>query len=170
MRKYLSLTLSLLFILTSCAPATFVPREMPQLQFEKTPYYHVDLSNIPKPEAIKPIYVDENFEQTTPDKAKYVLLTAEEYAKIGALLKLCKAYKQVIQQQEVIINSHVDIINSLKEFVELERLKAKEYQNLWADSENAYRHEQYYHKLDNAINKGTFGLLSLGVIVALIAL
>lgn len=170
MKKLICLMLCTAFILCSCAPAKFIPREMSKLNFEKTPYYNVNLSNIPKPEAIKPIYVDENFEQATPDKAKFVLLTSEEYAKIGGLLKLCKVYKDIIKQQEVIVNNHVDIINSLKEFVELERMKAKEYQSLYADSENAYRSEQYYHKLDNAINKGTFSLLSLGIIVALIAL
>jgi len=171
MAKYLiSCLLISTMLLSSCAPAMFTSRELSKLNFEQTPYYETDLNKIPKPDKLKPIFVDKNFKETTKENAEYVLLVPKEYAKIAGLLKLCKAYKDIIKEQEVLINANIDIVNSLKEFVELERLKAQEYQNLWVDAENSYRHEQYYHKLDNAVNKGSFILLTLGIIAVLIAL
>ncbi len=50
----------------------------------------------------------------------------------------------------------------------LERAKAEEYRQLWADSENAYRQERYSNSVDRALNKGLFGLISIGSILALI--
>ena len=155
-------------IIISCVPAKFVPKELPNVKFEETPTYSIDLSSIPKPEKIKPIFVDKDFKEVSVDKAVYVVLIPKEYAKIAALLKLCKAYKNIIFEQASLVNTHIEIINSLKEYVALERMKAEEYRNLWADSENAYRQEQYNHKLEQAFTKGMFGSISLGAIIALI--
>ena len=169
-RKIGVIFLLALFFLASCAPAKFTPVEPFTPEFQKTPPYTLDLDSIPKPEKIEPVYVDENFKEVTPDKAKFVLLVPKEYAKIAALLKLAKAYKEVAKEQEVLVNLHIDTINALKEYIKLEQYKTKAYLDLYANSENAYRQEVYYHKLDNAINKGTFATIAIGVIVALIAL
>jgi len=159
-----------LFFLASCAPAQFTPVAPFNPEFDKTPPYTLDLDSIPKPEKIEPVYVDENFKEVSVDQAKYVLLVPKEYAKIAALLKLAKAYKEVAKEQEVLVNIHVDTINALKEYIKLEQYKTKAYLEMYANSENAYRQEAYHHRLDNAINKGTFATIAIGVIIALIAL
>ncbi len=171
MRKLLPIIL-LSILLTGCMPPKFISKEPPDLntKFESTPPYSIDLSKIPKPDKLKPIFVDENFKVVPMEEAKFILLAPSEYAKIAALLKLTKAYKNIIMEQEILVNTHVDIINSLKEYVALERAKAKEYRQLWADSENAYRQEKYAHSLDNAINKGAFGLMSIGSFIVMFLL
>jgi hypothetical protein len=155
-----------------CAPKEFTPYQPPKIEFEKTPPYELDLTSLQalKPDKIKPIYVDENFKEVPKEEAKFVVLAPREYAKIAAILKIAKAYKDVAKEQEVLINANINIINSLKEYVALEQAKAEEYRQLWADSENAYRQERYDHKVDNAINKMSFGAIALGVIIAIIAL
>lgn len=155
-------------LLCCCAPKKFVPREIPDVKFNKTPEYSVDLSNIPKPDKLVPIFVDENFNETSKDNAKYIVLTPKEYAKVGAVVKLAKTYKEIVKEQEVLINTDIRIINSLKEYIALEQMKANEYRKLWADSENAYRQEQYNHKLEQAVTKGMFGSIALGALIALI--
>ena len=169
MRKLLTYLILFLFLLTSCAPAMIKPMETFNPQFERTLPYEVDIQ-LPKPDKIVPIYVDENFQRTTIDKAKFVVLAPAEYAKVAALLKLAKGYKNIAKEQKVLINIHIDTINALKEYVQLEQYKAKAWQELYVNSENAYRQEAYQHKLDNAINKGMFATIAIGVIVALIAL
>lgn len=154
----------------ACAPKAIMPRQLPKLEIEKVEPYSIDLSNIKKPDPIKPIFVDEEFNETNVDDAKYIVLLPSDYAKIASVLKLAKAYKEIIKEQEILINSKIDTINALREYLELERMKTQEYVNLWADAETAYRREQYYHNLDNVINKGSFVTLALGIIVAIIAL
>jgi len=169
--KLFYLLIFFIFFICSCAPAKFEAKEMSELKFEKTPQYNINLDDIPKPSKIQRQFLNGDFKLTKNiDEAKYVLLVPKEYAKIEALLDIIIAYKKIIKEQEVLINSDINIINSLKEFVELERLKAKEYRNLWVDSENAYREERYLHKMDNAINKGTLSLISIGSLIAIILL
>jgi len=169
MKKVLiSLLLGALILSFGCAPAQFVPREPLIVEFEPTPPYSIDLSQIPKPDKIKPIFVDENFQEVPIEQAKFIVLAPSDYAKIAALLKYARAHKDIVKEQEILLNVHIDIINSLKEYVALEQAKAEEYRQLWADSENAYRQERYAHRLDNAVNKGIFGAISLGAIIALI--
>ena len=168
-KKYLTYLALFLFLLTSCAPAQIKPAEMFQPQFQKTPPYEVNL-DLPKPDKIVPIYVDDNFQETTIDKAKFVVLAPKEYAKVAALLKLAKNYKAIAKEQQVLVNIHIDTINALKEYVALEQAKARAWQELAVHWENTYNREAYYHKVDNAINKGTFATIAIGVIVALIAL
>ena len=153
-----------------CAPPKFIPREPLDAKFDKTPLYSIDLSKIPKPEQLKPIFVDENFKVVPMDEAKYILLAPKEYAKVAALVKLAKAYKNTIKEQETLVNAHVQLINALKEYVALEQAKAKEYRQMWADSENAYRQERYAHRVDNAVNKGMFSVISIGSILMLLCI
>lgn len=159
-----------LSILSSCAPAKFTPAPTPKVEFTPTEPYTIDLSNIPKPEMLKPIFMDKDFKETTPDKAVYIVLVPKEYNKIAHLLKLCKAYKEIIKEQEFLVNTHISINNALKEYLELEIQKTESYKALWADSENMYRQERYYHKLDNAVNRGALGVISVGSIIAILLL
>ena len=171
MRKLIPIILlGILLLPIGCMPPKFITKEPIDVKFDPTPPYSIDLSKIPKPDKLKPIFVDENLKEVPMEKAKFILLSPVEYRKIAALLKLAKAYKGIVKEQEILVNTHVDIINSLKEYVALERAKAKEYRQLWADSENAYRQEKYAHSLDNAINKGAFGLMSIGSLVLMFLL
>lgn len=155
----------LLFLLMTegCAPAKFVPRKSVEVRFEPTPRYVVDLSTIPKPDKIKPIFVDKEFQEVNVGQAAFVLLVPKEYAKVAALLKLCRAYKEVIKEQAVLVNAQIAINNALKEYIALEKVKSEEYKNLWADSENAYRQERYLHTLDNKLNKALHGIMVIGI-------
>jgi len=157
-------------VLSSCAPTKFTPAPSPKVEFSLTEPYTIDLSEIPKPEVLKPIFMDKDFKETTSDKVEYIVLVPKEYTKIAALVKLCKAYKEIIKEQEFLVNTHIDINNALKEYLELERQKSEAYKELWANSENMYQQERYYHKLDNAINRGTIGVISIGSIVAILLL
>jgi hypothetical protein len=157
--------LSFLYM-TACAPAPFVAKEHPQITFSKTPKYSVDLSDIIKPEQPIKIWVNENFQQVDdPATAKYLLLSHNEYAKYVAQLQIKTTFEKIINEQEILINTYVDIINSLKELVALEQTKANAYRDLWVDSENAYRQEKYNHQIDNITNRGIIGLISIGAIV-----
>jgi len=168
-KKILFIVLVGMFFLSAgCAPPKFIPKEPFQAKFEPTAKYELDLSKLPKPDKLKPMFMDENFKEVPMDQAKYIVLIPEEFAKIAALVKLAKAYKGIAEEQANLINIRIELINALKEYLAIEQAKANEYRQLWADSENAYRQERYSHKLDNAINKGMFGAISLGAIMALI--
>lgn len=172
MRNVFAILLICLFFV-GCAPSQFTPTRPPDLQFDKTESYTIDLDKIPKPEVLKPIFLDEDMNkipEEQADQAAYILLVPSEYAKVGALVKLAKTYKSIIKDQEVLINANIDIINSLKEYAELERMKAQAYRDLWVDSENLYRQERYQRKVDNAVNKGAIGAITIGGIIALILL
>jgi hypothetical protein len=167
------ITILLSFLLiVSCSPATFVAKEPPVIKFEATPKYKVDLSDIIHPSAPVKIWADEKFQKVDdPSKAKYLILTHDEYAKYVAQLKIKKTYEEIINEQEILINTYVDIINGLKELVSLEQAKAKAYRDLWADAENSYRQEKYDHQIDNFVNRGIIGLISIGtIIIAILAL
>ena len=171
MKKLLTCIIVLVMLLFGCSPKLLQPKELPDLKFEKTQLYSLDISTIPKPDKIVPIYVDDNYNLVDVENARYIILTSVEYAKIAGLLKLAIAYKNIAKEQEILINSNIEIINSLKEYVALERMKAQEYRNLWIDSENAYREERYSKKWNDFINKGTMSIISIGAIVlAILAL
>jgi len=159
------------FFIVGCSPKPFIPMEIPNLTFDKTQSYSLDLSTIPKPDKLIPVFVDKNYNMVPINDAKYIILTPIEYAKIAGLLKLTKTYKSITLEQEILINSNIDIINSLKEYVALERMKANEYRNLWVDSENAYREERYTRKWNDFISKGTMSIISIGaIVIAILAL
>lgn len=155
--------------ITSCA-STIERKPLPPLEFEKTEPYEIDLSTIIKPDKPSPIFAyqddDGNIERTDIDNANVVIFTKEEYKKIGQLVILTSTYKKLLKQQEVLINNRIEINNSLKEFVELERMKSQQYQDMWIDSENMYRYERQQHKQDNFFNK-VIHLILTGAIIAI---
>ena len=178
MKTKIFLCIVLLFTIASCAPKEFSPFIPPNLQLETTPSYNIkeDLENIPKPSQLVPIYVkktsESNYEVVgTLNEATHILLAPEEYAKVGAVVKLAKTYKEIILMGESITNTYISEINALKELNALEREKLISYRELWVNSENMYRQEKYEHKADNIINKGGMYLITLGsILVFLLAL
>ncbi len=169
-KKAFVLFLCVLF-LVSCAPTQFVPREMKIHKFESTPMYEQTTEIILPGKPVK-ILLDKNFKVTTdPKQARYIAFAPTEYTKVQGFLKAGKSYKEITEEQEKLINAYIQTINALKEYIALQQLKAEEYRQLWADSENAYRAEQHQHKIDNMYHKTIIGVMGLGaIVIAILAL
>lgn len=143
--------------------------EVEKVNVTPIPPYIVDLDSIPKPDKIKPIYVDSDFKQVnTASEAAYVMLVPKEYAKIGQLLKLAKTYKGIVEEQGNLVNHNIDIANGLKEYLALEQEKAEQYKKLWVDSENAYRQEKLDHTMSNLVHRTGMIVITVGAIVVCI--
>lgn len=170
MKKIICAVICCLFLI-GCGPTLVEKKELQPLQFDKMEEYKVNIDDIPKPDKIKRIYLTENYDITEdPSEASFILLTPEEYAKVEALLDVIIAYKDVINKQEYLVNTNVKIINTLREYLALERQKAQAYRDMWVDSENAYRQEKYDHRMDNAINRGSISAISIGSVLAILLL
>jgi len=177
MKKLLTLILIGVF-LVSCAPAEFKPFKPEPIKFEDTPPYSVqeELDKIPKPEPIKRMYVkkisDTEFQiVATKEEATHIMLAPSEYAKVGAVVQLAITYKNLVLDQEKLINTYIEQINALKELLAMEQRKAEVYRELWISSENAYRYEKWEHKWDNRIHKaGLYGITVGSIIVLLLLL
>jgi hypothetical protein len=128
--KKVILFICLILFFVGCAPKHFEPFQPPEIKFEKTTEYKLDLSPIKKPDKINPIYLDDRFKEVPIEQAKFILLSPQEYAKIGALLEIAITYKKVALEQETLVNLHINTINALKEFLELERQKSLQYREL----------------------------------------
>lgn len=166
----------ILFVCCSCSPSLIQIKEQQDIKFDKTPDYniHDELEIIPKPDIIEPVYVKfENnqlmiLSEEEKEKATHILLAPKEYAKIGGLLKLTKAYKSIVLDQEVLVNTYIAQINAFKEYLELERQKTLAYQELYINSENSYRLEKNEHRIDNFINKTGIYIVTIGSISLLL--
>ena len=176
MKKLIALIITGLF-LVSCAPAPFKPFKPEPITFEETLPYSVqeEIDKIPKPEPLKRMYVkkvdDVSYQVVANrEEATHVMLAPSEYAKVGALVKLTKTYKQLVLDQEKLMNTYIDQINALKELLTMEQRKSDSYRELWISSENAYRYEKWEHKWDNRIQKtGLYGI-TIGAIVIFLLL
>jgi len=169
MKKYV-LYLFLVLFCIGCAPKQFEPFQPPEIKFEKTQEYKLDLSSIKKPEKIVPIFVDDNFKEVSIDDAKFVLLSPGEYAKVGAIVQMAVTYKQIALEEEVLINLHINTINALKEYLELERQKSLQYRELWVNAENNYRYEKWEHQKTSFFYQAGLYVISFGSLIALFAL
>jgi len=160
-----------ILFLASCAPSKFVPREMKVHKFEPTPMYELT-DDIVVPDKPVKILLDKNFKVTTNAKeAQYIAFAPKEYTKVQAFLKSRQAYKEITEEQAKLINAYIQTINALKEYIALQQLKAEEYRQLWADSENSYRQSQYQHKIDNMYHKTIISIMGLGaIVIAIMAL
>ena len=163
------------FLLFGCAPSKFEPYTPPPIHYDKLEDYDVQemLAKIPKPDRLAPIYVIlegdyvNRLKKDQKELATHILLVPKEYAKIGGVVKLAKTYKEIVIEQEILINTYIAQINALREMLVLERQKAILYKELWADSENAYRQEQYEHNRDNILNRTGMYIITIGSIIAL---
>ena len=168
--------LSLFFV--GCSTITvkeFKPEPLEDLTLSKTDSYTVDLTAIPKPEKINNlygVYKDDGTILIVDDAliADFVILSEEEYSKVGQLVSLNVSYKNIIMKQEELVNENIKIINSVKELAELERKKTQEYQKLWVDSENLFRHERAELSKNDKENKFMNFISQLGFIGSILAL
>jgi len=173
-------TVSLLFLIwvlfSGCAPAPFKPFKPDPIVFDKTPIYSVqeELDKIPKPDPIVRVYAKKISDTTyevveNKEEATHIMLAPAEYAKVGALVKLAKTYKELTIDQEKLVNTYIEQINALKELVAMEQRKSEVYRELWISSENAYRHEKWEHDWDNRIHKtGLYGITIGSIVVFLL--
>ncbi len=177
MKKLIALIIIGSFVLLACAPPPFKPFKPEIIKFEATPSYSVtdQINAIPKPQPPKRIYVkkisDKDFEVVaTKEEATHIMLAPAEYAKVGALVKLTKTYKELVLDQEVLMNTYIDQINALKELLVMEQRKAEVYRELWISSENAYKYEVWEHKWDNRIHKASLYGITVGSLIVLLLL
>lgn len=175
--KTLALILSICF-LCSCAPAKFEPFSPPAIELPETTHYSVKeaIEGIPKPEPLKLTWVIAvrnsngdiiSFRPSTKENGTHILLTKDEYTKVGILVKRSKALKALAYEQEDLTNIYIDQLNEIKKLFLLEQEKAKSYRQLWIDSENAYREEEAQRKVDNRINRTGMYLITIGSIIAI---
>lgn len=162
--------LFILLLLGLCGCAETLPIKPEPIKFDKTPQYNIqdDLNKIQKPEMINPVYVKIiNNKIVTTDKsdATHILLNPQEYAKVGAVVKLAGQYKTIILDQEELVNLYIAQINTLKEIVELERQKSASYYDLYINMNALYKSEKKDHLIDNIINRGLIGILGAGLIL-----
>lgn len=157
-----------LLVLVGCAPTRFEPFRPPPINFERTKYYEFDASKLQKPSAPNQILLDANFRPVEDStSAKYVAFASSEFAKIVALNRLYNAQQDIITEQVHLVNTKVDIINSLKELLALKDAELQEYITLWVNSENAYRQEAADHFRDNVFNRSAMYLITIGSIILL---
>lgn len=161
----------------SCAPSEFKPFKPEPILFEDTPPYSVqeELDKIPKPDPIKRMYVkklsDTDFQVVeTKEEATHIMLAPAEYAKVGAVVQLAITYKNLVLDQEKLVNTYIEQINALKELLAMEQRKSEVYRELWISSENAYRYEKWEHKWDNGLHKAGLYGITIGSIVVLLLL
>ena len=170
-------TILCLAMLCSCAPAKFEPFVPPVITMEETAPYSIaaQLEELPKPEPLVRTYVVEakdsagnvTYVPTASSKATHILLTRDEYAKVGVLVKRAVAMKEIALEQENLINAYIDQLNHVKKLFLLEQEKANTYRQQWIDSENAFRQEKAQHTWDNRINRTSMYLITVGSIIVL---
>jgi hypothetical protein len=176
MKKIIAILLIGMFLI-SCAPPAFKPFKPEPIKFDKTEPYSVqeELDKIPKPDPIVRMYVkkitDKTFEVVANKaEATHIMLAPSEYAKVGAVVKLAKTYKELVIDQEALVNTYIEQINALKELYAMEQRKAEVYRELWISSENAYRQEKWEHDWDNRLHKTGLYAITFGSIIVMLLL
>jgi hypothetical protein len=169
--KKLLLLIAAFVMIVSCAPAQYKPFVAPEVKFEATQPYVLDLSALKKPG--KPIYValDAGMRPITsenPGEAKYLAFSKSEFKKIMALSAAYNDQRELLESHEDLVNVYISEINALKELVALREQIIKQYIELYAMSENAYRQERYEHKWDNAESKIVQILMTAGLILLML--
>lgn len=135
--------------------------------------YQLDLSKIKKPDApnFEFAVIDSlgNITFVDPNKSEFspthIVLKADEFKKIEALLDLTGTYKNLLSEQEALINTHVELVNSYISRLQMERELTRQYYFLWKNADDALEKERKSHTWDNIINKTTTVFTVIGGIV-----
>lgn len=171
MKQILVFLLIFLF-LSSCSPSKFSPPMPESINYEKKEPYNISayLDSLPKPETIQRSYARSHPDGTlvrvqSVDGADVFILEPSEYAKINALKELTLTYKTIILLQEDLINNHIDQLNKINEYREIERQRLILTTENYTISENAYRQEKFDRNIEKIANRVFFGSLFLGSLV-----
>ena len=166
------LILLILFFSVACATPQTKESIDSKLTFEKTPEYSLDLSKIEKPQKLVPQYarIENNvIAFVSKDQATHIVLVPEEYSKVAELLNVTITYKSIIKEQEILINTYIAEINSLKELLAIQQEINNQYKQLWTNSEKAYQQQKQDYDKQSWMNKIGYAitLIGGGVILAL---
>lgn len=170
MKQYV-IMIMMFIMMMGCAPKAFKPEPIKVYKSKHIPEYVYDFSKDAKPQPLKPVYLDAHFKKCDPKKARYLAFSGNEFNKVKHLQKIAKYYKNQLGEHVTLINIYIKTTNSERDYTKLENRKAIKYQELWMLSEDAYRRERWYHKVDNWINRLAVGVMGAGLVyVVLIAL
>lgn len=152
-----------------CAhPKPFEPFKPPEIKFEKTAIYELDITKLKKPDKPVQIWLDEKFKPTEDEtKVQFIAFAPSEFAKIVALNRLYNDQQEIIVKQIELVNLNIEIVNSLKQLMALKNAEINEYISLWANAENAYRSERYEHQMNNLVNRTAMYLIAIGSVILL---
>ncbi len=154
----IALVLCLFTTLSACAPTLMERKEHKPLEVDFIEPYSVSktLAGLPKPG--KPVKLTAKKEGSSfvlcdSQEATHIIYAVVEAKKINALKDLAINYKQIILDQEKLVNSYIEQFNTINRLYALEVEKSDLYYASWRESENNYRQERYSHKVDNTINR-----------------
>ncbi len=153
----------------ACAPSDYKPYVPPKVSFDKTEAYVLDLTKIKKPD--KPNYIMLNAQMqpiAEGEDPKYLAFTREEFKKIMALSELYNAQQELLTDHEILVNTHIETINALKEVIAIKEQMIDQYVALYTASENAYRYEKWDHNWDNVNNKIVQVLMFAGLVLLML--
>lgn len=158
-----------------CAKPPFEAFRPEPIVLAKAEPYNIQelLNTVPKPNKINKKFAkfsDQNqsklvFVDSKAEADVFVLLP-EEYSKIGQLKDLAVTYKEIIIEQEDLVNIDRKKINTYQNLVTLLEKERDVSLTAWENSENAYREEKRDHDFDNKVNKTSMLLLYIGSIIA----
>lgn len=171
MKKYVIMFIMMFIMMTGCAGKTFKPTPVDVYNPKALTEYVYDYSKDAKPQKLNPIFLDKDFKECTANKARYLAFDSKEFTKIKHLKKIAKYYKDQVGEHVILVNDYIKITNLERENTKLENQKSIKYRELWIQSEEAYRQEKYWHKIDNWINRISSCIMGAGLVyVVIIAL
>lgn len=154
-----------------CAPAPYKPFKAPEIKFDATPAYVLDLSALQKPDKPNYVKLDAGMRPITsenPGAVKYLAFSASEFKKIMALSASYNDQREMLESHEDLVNVYISEINALKELLAVREQIINQYIELYTMSENAYRQERYEHKWDNAESKVVQILMAAGLVLLML--
>lgn len=153
MKKWCLIPLMLFILGCSTSFNKFNPDPPTLTKINNLEEYKIDLSKIKKPSKLQPIYVDDNFKEVEIEKAQYIVLTPKEYSKVGFLVQLSSTYKEIIKQEEKLINNNIKQFNHLNNIKKLNDNQTKYYFENWVNTENILRESKLRHERSEFITK-----------------
>ena len=179
---YASLIFLLILTLTGCATKepTYEKPQLTPLTFKDIEHYNPNITMDSKLKEAGPptflkmakdshgnIFVIPDTDKTT--KPEFVGFVVSDLSKIEAMVDAKNAYRDITTAQGDVINAHIDTINALQKYVEIERQLTIGYYDLWQASQEAYRLERKEHRTDNLINKIQYFVTVIGGVAVVAA-
>jgi len=157
------LSIVLIFTLIGCGPKLikYDPKEPQSLG--RIESYTLELENLKIDKPI-PIFLTRDGQLIDAKNAEIIGYLIKEHNKITAKILQGNEYRKIIDLLVKKINVQIEIINSTREFVELEQVQKEAYRKLWIDSQNMVITLEHQRKWDDIIHKATTILMAIGMI------